>query len=149
MALIETHHSRSHGDSNGRNECCEQQAIKNQQDPAKQSLYKYRHIARKRGGTRILKLHPGNPQNPDIECELIESGLDGAEPVKYEALSWCWGKEKKDNYINIHRADKVYAKHVQPNLFKALKALRYRNKYRHLWVDAVCINQDSQSILND
>ncbi|KAF1980523.1 HET-domain-containing protein [Bimuria novae-zelandiae CBS 107.79] len=143
MASNGTHLPHLHSESIGHNECCEQQARKNQQDPANQKPYKYKEIARKRGGIRILKLHPGNPQNPDVECELIETGTDGTEPVKYEALSWCWGKEKMDNYINLHKGDKVFTKHIQPNLFKALKALRYRNKYRHLWVDAVCINQDN------
>lgn len=144
MAAIGNYNFHQHSGFGARNECCEQQARKNQQDPGTQKPYKYNDIKRKPGGIRILKLHPGNPQNPDVECELIETCTEEAEPIKYEALSWCWGKEKNKNYINIHKDDKVYAKYIGSNLFEALKALRYRDKYRHLWVDAVCINQESQ-----
>ncbi|OAG04197.1 HET-domain-containing protein [Paraphaeosphaeria sporulosa] len=139
--MASTHgHSHQNG-ADGRNACCEPQAKKNQQHVGNHKPYTYAKIARKRGAIRILKLYPSNPQNPDVECELIESGTDGIE--KYEALSWCWGKEQKENFINIRQKNKIYVKKVQPNLFEALKALRYRTKDRYLWVDAVCIDQEN------
>lgn len=132
-------------DAQGRNECCEQQAKRNRQNPGKYNReYRYEAIARKHGAIRILKLHPSNPYNPDVECELIENDSDGTDTIRYEALSWCWGKEKKIDSINIRHKNKIYKKYVQPNLFKALKALRYQIKDRYLWVDAVCIDQESQ-----
>jgi hypothetical protein len=137
-------HDHQHG-TNGRNECCEQQAKRNQQNLGNHKQYSYEKIARKRGGIRILKLYPSNPQNPDVECELVESGAKGTETIKYEALSWCWGKEQKENFIKIRQKNKIYIKKVQPNLFEALKALRFTTRDRYLWVDAVCIDQDSQS----
>lgn len=95
---------------------------------------------------RILKLLPSNTQNPEVECELMVQGAEGVSPV-YEALSWCWGTDPTEKYINIRQKQKVYRKYVSENLFEALKALRYEDRDRHLWVDAVCIDQEGGFLL--
>ncbi|KAF2120188.1 heterokaryon incompatibility protein-domain-containing protein [Lophiotrema nucula] len=96
--------------------------------PRKYDTFKYEDLPRKRGAIRLLKLMPSNPKNPSVECELV-TPKEGESPQSgYEALSWCWGTEGHTSYINIRKKDKVYAKDVAPNLFAALKALRYDDK---------------------
>jgi hypothetical protein len=66
----------------------------------------------KRGAIRILKVHPGGPEQTDVQCELIPGTiLSGKYPLQqetsdvqfkpYDALSWCWGKAPPDSWINI------------------------------------------------
>ncbi|KAF7870308.1 hypothetical protein EAF04_004054 [Stromatinia cepivora] len=57
--------------------------------------------------------------------------------VKYEALSYAWGDLPANKTITIDQTDY----YIRDNLFAALEALRLRSRRRHLWVDAVCINQ--------
>ena len=52
--------------------------------------FKYDSIATDGQRIRILKVLPSNPNNPQVECELVESRLDLANHQSYEALSWCW-----------------------------------------------------------
>lgn len=58
--------------------------------------------------------------------------------TKYEALSYAWGELPANKTITIDQTDY----YVRDNLFAALEALRLRSRRRHLWVDAVCINQE-------
>ncbi|KAB8295104.1 hypothetical protein EYC80_007040 [Monilinia laxa] len=58
--------------------------------------------------------------------------------VKYEALSYAWGDLPATKTIIIDQTDY----YIRDNLFAALEALRLRSRRRHLWVDAVCINQE-------
>ncbi|KAI9642044.1 hypothetical protein NHQ30_009915 [Ciborinia camelliae] len=58
--------------------------------------------------------------------------------IKYEALSYAWGDLPANKTITIDHTDY----YVRDNLFAALEALQLRSRRRHLWVDAVCINQE-------
>jgi hypothetical protein len=65
--------------------------------------------------------------------------------IKYEALSWRWGNEEKGHYaIMIKKDGMLRKKRVSHTLGLALKYLR-RPKERILWIDAICINQVSNS----
>ncbi|KAH8883497.1 heterokaryon incompatibility, partial [Thozetella sp. PMI_491] len=55
----------------------------------------------------------------------------------YEALSYVWGPPNFSESISCHGV----ACKVTPNLLAALRRLRYTNKDRTLWVDAICIRQ--------
>lgn len=55
----------------------------------------------------------------------------------YTALSYVWGDESIRRVIFVNGREVSVAK----NLFDALAALRYKNKCRIIWVDALCINQ--------
>ncbi|KEF57561.1 uncharacterized protein A1O9_05479 [Exophiala aquamarina CBS 119918] len=101
----------------------------------------YEPIDKNGSSIRVLKLFSSNPNNPQVECELIQTSLDNEIARPYEALSWCWGPLSETAYINIRKGSKIYAKYVQPDLVSALQALRHYQNDRYLWIDAVCIDQ--------
>ncbi|KAH8690420.1 heterokaryon incompatibility protein-domain-containing protein [Phaeosphaeriaceae sp. PMI808] len=102
--------------------------------------------------TRVFELEAGEFSSP-IVGRLVPQAID-AEP--YEAISYTWGDPRKRRDITI---DGVTLS-VTENLHGALTAFRHRpvagcsdepdagtaparrQPVRHLWVDAVCINQD-------
>ena len=95
---------------------------------------------------RLLKLSHGDEQTEEIVCNLYEVAPDKKSDQSYEALSWTWDPASPTKSIKIDRTvngeDTAFAFSISPNLYLALKALRYKYKSRVLWVDAICINQD-------
>lgn len=88
---------------------------------------------------RVVTLLPGEECAP-VACLLSHD--DWKKPKQpFEAVSYCWGDRnpRKTIYINDQPFD------VAPNLESALRHLRRqgrtRSQYRHLWVDAISINQ--------
>jgi hypothetical protein len=94
---------------------------------------------------RILHLQPGEPHD-SIFIEVSHEKLDAKTIDDYHALSWQWGTEKETAPIRIKNKDSkdsdVQVWYTKPNLVVALKRLRWNDKIRRLWVDAICINQD-------
>ncbi|ETS73567.1 hypothetical protein PFICI_14513 [Pestalotiopsis fici W106-1] len=60
--------------------------------------------------------------------------------IEYEALSYTWGDglDTVPIYLGEHATASLQ---VTRNCFNALKALRQDDEPRHLWIDAICINQ--------
>ena len=60
-----------------------------------------------------------------------------SENLRYEAVSYCWGDEEDLRSItcNGHEFE------VRRNLEAALRNMRYSDRPRLLWADAICINQ--------
>lgn len=87
---------------------------------------------------RILRLLPGQRDDP-IRCELYSAHL-GDRPY-YEALSYVWGDP------NIVRPIFLDGRQVRvtENLETALRGLRLGDDTRHMWVDALCINQSDNA----
>ncbi|KAL7909399.1 heterokaryon incompatibility domain-containing protein [Trichoderma velutinum] len=102
------------------------------------SRYNYDRIDLKGHAIRLLRLLSGSGSD-QIVCEIIEAWLYSEEDLlPYEALSYTWGSAEAPQNIIVN--GKLLA--VTENLYEALQQLRYRNKERLLWVDAICINQD-------
>lgn len=81
---------------------------------------------------RILVLHPGEfGDEIFFHMETVDLQKRGR---KYEALSYTWGTEPATNVIRSVQGTKVP---VTRNLYSALQHLRYRDRIRVLWVDAL------------
>ncbi|CAG8961569.1 hypothetical protein HYFRA_00006103 [Hymenoscyphus fraxineus] len=85
---------------------------------------------------RVLELLPGEDDDP-IRCTL--RNVDWVDNPKYEALSYTWGDPKARSHVIVN--GKVLS--VTVNLCIALKHLRYEDRSRALWADAICIEQSN------
>jgi hypothetical protein len=83
---------------------------------------------------RFITLIQGE-KSEHITCQLKTHSI---ENIRYEALSYEWGDSIKKESITVGG---TYLK-VTVNLATALRHLRYLDRPRTLWVDAICINQD-------
>lgn len=83
---------------------------------------------------RYVRLLPGAFDEP-ITCELVYSAP--IEDRSYEALSYAWGDPNETSPITLN--GQTFP--VTTNLRDALQHLRYADKPRMLWIDALCINQ--------
>ncbi|KAJ4191879.1 hypothetical protein NW767_010786 [Fusarium falciforme] len=89
---------------------------------------------------RLLSLHPAWRSSQPIKCSFREITLqDNVASVDYEALSYTWGAPRGTEPIQCEGRTIL----VTPNCEQALLHLRQRFKPRTLWIDAICINQQS------
>ena len=84
--------------------------------------------------TRLLLLEPGR-NSDEISCGLMNVALTWR--ARYEALSYTWGDPKVTKPVTCS-GKKI---DITANLHSALHHLRYPDRQRILWVDAICINQ--------
>lgn len=96
------------------------------------SLYQPLHS---RTSTRLFGLQSGTIHD-EINGELYEVELTSATP-SYEALSYAWGASTGTHDIRI----KGQVVRIRDNLYEALRHLRYPDKNRMLWIDAISISQ--------
>ena len=114
---------------------------------------------------RLIVLHPGT-YSDEVQCDLSIASLNRP----YEALSYTWGLEKpphheafsikeeeewediddmSDTIEELSVADPKtitvnnIVVNVLPNLAQALRHLRLPSEARTLWIDYLCINQES------
>jgi len=85
---------------------------------------------------RLIHIEAGPAEAP-IRCKLQATSLHNALP--YEALSYTWGSLEQESSITCDGVPK----RVTQNLFDALEYLRQQEAERIMWIDAVCINQNS------
>jgi Heterokaryon incompatibility protein (HET) len=62
-------------------------------------------------------------------------------PLQYEALSYTWGSPKDPVDVFVRSPFSHGTIGVTQNLAEALRYLRYEDKIRTLWIDAICVNQ--------
>lgn len=88
---------------------------------------------------RVLELEPGASYD-ELKCsfKLVQLGHD-EDVFPYEAVSYCWGPETPLTRVYIGKSYTM----ARPNLVSALTHLRYPDRSRSLWVDALCINQEN------
>ena len=87
------------------------------------------------GDIRILDLLPGSFGDP-LQCRLRVAAIE-SNPA-YDALSYMWGDPSLPK-ASIYLDKEVFP--VTQSLESALRHVRLQDSVRHLWADAVCINQ--------
>lgn len=87
---------------------------------------------------RILTLLPGT--EAELQCRLQTCLLAEASSHEggYEALSYCWETHNRNVILDCSESSIKITK----TLDCVLRALRYSDKPRRLWIDQICINQD-------
>lgn len=85
---------------------------------------------------RILQIEPGTHESP-VRCKFHVTTLDDLD-LSYEALSYAWGNDA-DTHESIFFGDNQVG--ATPSLADALRRLRLLDEPRHVWADALCINQ--------
>ncbi|KAK5131952.1 hypothetical protein LTR08_000464 [Meristemomyces frigidus] len=95
---------------------------------------------------RVLVLEPTDEDLDDafIQCRLVSTSIE--KPVAYEALSYTWGDDALSPTRFIDCDGDVTP--VTINLYEALLAMRYSDRPRTLWVDALCIDQSNNKERN-
>lgn len=84
---------------------------------------------------------------PGIELEALRCTVRNfalTEDLHYEALSYAWGDPTVTSPVLLNGSEFE----ITTNLEAALQSLRYDDKERLLWIDAICINQHSISEKN-
>ncbi|CAH0028295.1 unnamed protein product [Clonostachys rhizophaga] len=97
---------------------------------------------------RVLVLHPAATDKEVIQCSFRETPLwrgCSDSPQAYEALSYTWGEPRGTRPILCHGKTLL----ITPNCEQALLHLRGKKEPRQLWVDAICINQNSTEEKNE
>ena len=86
---------------------------------------------------RLMRLR-GGPVDSKLECNLqIQSLSSDVDVPPYEALSYVWADIPGKGMLYVDGIQQT----ITANLAEALSHLRYEDRDRLLWVDAVCINQ--------
>ena len=101
--------------------------------------YQYLPLNEDLNEIRTLTLHPGD-FSADIHVSIQKAILTTDAPPIYEALSYAWGSTEDPVDIRIGPFGNETLTITQ-NLAIALPYLRYEDRARTLWIDAVCINQ--------
>jgi hypothetical protein len=101
---------------------------------------------------RIVELLP-NGDDDEVRCnlKLIPGGdakdypgynsTDDEQKVPYEALSYTWGDSAEQQSITVNGKQFL----VTNNLYAFLKRWSGKTTYRHIWIDAICINQKDKT----
>lgn len=105
----------------------------------------YRALNLESNEIRLLALQPGEGASP-VQAVLTYASL--SDNPKYEALSYAWGDCSITRPIQLravgtnHGSSDTSEVQVTTNLESALRHLRFKDRTRILWADALCINQD-------
>jgi hypothetical protein len=101
--------------------------------------YKYKGL--KDPKVRLLKLLPGRFGTSIYVLFEVKTLTELSVP-RYEALSYAWGSSDNPVDIYIGTSDD-YVVSVTQNLAYALQHLRYADRPRTLWIDAICVDQSN------
>lgn len=92
---------------------------------------------------RVLTLCPSTSSTKPLECRLHQVSIDELKSPKakyaYEALSYVWGARNGTVPIICDKQTLL----ITPNCESALRHLRHKFTRRVLWIDAICIDQQS------
>ena len=114
-----------------------------QRAPRQQSgLFQYQ-ILESQNTFRLLKLHAGHGDR--IDCSLHHYTLGSGTCPSYRAVSYTWGDDAARFKIHLSRNSII---NVRENLRNALRSVRDNESDCWLWIDAICIDQRSDTDKN-
>lgn len=89
---------------------------------------------------RLLFLLPASSLDKHLVCYLIETPMRDFES---EVLSYAWGEPiHTKSILCVFPGQEHYTRlSITQNLDQALRRLRRKRRFRPIWVDALCINQ--------
>ena len=102
--------------------------------------YNYSPVDKEASEIRLMTLLPG-VFGTKISITIGTTVLSKSQVPEYEALSYTWGSVERTAYIYIQDTERESALAVTSNLAEALQYLRYEDKPRTLWIDAICVDQ--------
>jgi Heterokaryon incompatibility protein (HET) len=92
--------------------------------------------------TRVLKVHGVDSYETSLTFEIFEIDLDSAP--EYYAISYCWEGQKPTRKVICEGKTLL----ITINCEAALKQFRRRHDETiFLWIDAICINQATEGVL--
>ncbi|OAL53852.1 HET-domain-containing protein [Pyrenochaeta sp. DS3sAY3a] len=86
---------------------------------------------------RLLRLLPAHNDEP-LSVELFVPDMENLE--HFVALSYCWGTKLSTEKLSVND---TFELSMTENLEKALRNLRGSDAPTTIWIDAICINQQS------
>ena len=106
---------------------------------SEKTTYEYDSLEDEKKQVRLLTLLPGS-RTAILRVLLNIVPFNTKEPPTYEALSYAWGSSDKLECLLVGETGNDTIA-VTQNLAAALPYLRYRDRPRVLWIDAICVNQ--------
>lgn len=97
--------------------------------------YQYQSLDKSSPQFRLVTLLPSSDSTAPVSVKVNTEAFPSTQ--KYEALSYAWGGPSNGYFIYEEKS----TIEVGENLYQALIHLRYADKSRTLWIDALCINQ--------
>jgi len=92
---------------------------------------------------RLFRIRPGFFGNP-IECDLLDHNLGSCTRHPYTAISYTWGNLSPKHRVTVHAREKeAVDPEVTSSALEVLKAMRSHTKPVTIWIDAICIIQNS------
>lgn len=98
----------------------------------------YRALDPAKKDIRVLEVAPGKAGDV-IRCTLRHVSLLGEPAPVYETISYCWGAPGEPAYLELN--GELVA--VPASSEATIRRLRYTDRPRVLWLDAICISQSS------
>lgn len=91
----------------------------------------------RRSAIRLLRILPNLSNDGHIQCEMWHDSVKSS----YTCLSYVWGSEKIQRQILVN--GRLLS--IRENLYEYMRVARskYANPPRTLWIDALCIDQNS------
>ena len=87
---------------------------------------------------RVFSLFPASDHNAPLRGRLQTEQFSPTPPV-YEAISYVWAERPGEESLEVNDNELV----ITYNLASVLRRVRYTDRIRELWIDAVCIDQSS------
>ncbi|KUJ18559.1 uncharacterized protein LY89DRAFT_732116 [Mollisia scopiformis] len=106
----------------------------------KREPHKYAPLDEVAHEIRLVTLHPARRFKDPVRISLSIAPFTSGRVPQFEALSYAWGAHEHTSTIFV--GEKGFETlSVTENLGIALPYLRYKDKPRVLWIDAICVNQ--------